>query len=156
MGLLILAGRDDRLRQVLVAHVLQRRQACPAAPRSSRRRSTRRSRPTSPLIEDEISQDETPTAFDAGMGMGLVRPYRWWRHITSDRTFDTQFSEPDSTGRPTRALVTVNATLTGTFNLIVGDTAVGDTARRLVTKPLLDHRTRKLFSCASRGHHRGR
>lgn len=98
------------------------------------------------LIEDEISQDETPTAFDAGMGMGLVRPYRWWRHITSvDRTFDTQFSEPDSTGRPTRALVTVNATLTGTFNLIVGDTAAGDTARRLVTKPLLDHRTRKLL-----------
>ncbi len=98
------------------------------------------------LVEDEISQDETPVQFDAGMGLGLVRPYRWWRHITSvDRTFDTQFSDPDSTGRPMRALVTVNATLLGTFNVLVGDTAAGDTSRRIVSKPLEDHRTRKLL-----------
>ncbi|MBI5170777.1 MAG: hypothetical protein HZA61_14910 [Candidatus Eisenbacteria bacterium] len=98
------------------------------------------------LVEDEVSQDETPVQFDAGMGMGLVRPYRWWRHITSvDRTFDTQFSDPDSTGRPMRALVTVHATLLGTFNVLVGDTAAGDTARRIVSKPLEDHRTRKLL-----------
>lgn len=97
------------------------------------------------LIEDSISQDETPMDFNVGGGLSIVRPYRWWREITNvERTFDTQFSDPDSSGRPTRALVTVNSTLTGSFHLIVGDTAVGDTTRRLVNKPFTDLRVRKL------------
>ncbi len=97
------------------------------------------------LIEDEISQDETPVDLTEGAGMSIVRPYRWWREVRNvDRTFDTQFSDPDSSGRPTRALVTVNSTLTGSFHVIVGDTAAGDTARRLVSKPFTDLRVRKL------------
>lgn len=99
------------------------------------------------LVEDEVSEDETPTDFDASAGgLALVRPYRWWRHITSvNRTFTTEFSDPDSSGRPTRALVTVNSTILGTFNVVAGDTAAGDTTRRLITKPLENHRVRKLL-----------
>lgn len=99
------------------------------------------------LINDELSQDETPSVFDGAPSGGLaaIRPYRWWRHITSvNRTFSTEFSDPDSSGRPRRALVTVNSTLLGTFNIVAGDTAAGDTTHRLVQKPLEDYRIRKL------------
>jgi len=100
------------------------------------------------LIDEEISQDETPMDFNAAPegALAAIRPYRWWRHITSvDRTFSTEFSDPDSSGRPLRAIVTVNARLQGEFNILAGDTAAGDTARRIVRKPLDEQRLRKLY-----------
>lgn len=101
------------------------------------------------VVNEDVFQSDTPMdmggTLEAGGALAAIRPYRWWRHIDSvDRTFTTDFSDPDSLGRPRRAIVTVHKTFLGTFNVIAGDTAVGDTSRRLVTKPLEDRWVRKI------------
>jgi hypothetical protein len=100
-----------------------------------------------PLVEEDVYQSDTPMQLDGGSsGTALVRPLRWWRHIDSNtRTFQTDFSNPDSLGRPTMATVTVRHHLLGTFNLVAGDTAAGDTSRTLIKKPLDDNWVRKLL-----------
>src|SRR5262249_38122939 len=79
-------------------------------------------------------------------GLAAVRPLRFWRTIMSrDRTFGFAFSDTDSTGRPTRAIVTITTHLTGTFHLIAvvpSDTNAADSSRQVLHKPLDETRTR--------------
>ncbi len=100
-----------------------------------------------PLVEEDVYQSNAPMEMAVGgSGMALVRPLHWWRHIESNtRTFQTDFSNPDSLGRPTIATVTLRHHLEGTFNLVAGDTAAGDTSRTLIRKPLDDNWVRRLL-----------
>ena len=70
---------------------------------------------TPQLIEDAVFEtpDQTPLAADSPAGSAaLLHPLRYWRHITDvRRTFEFAFSDTDSTGRPTRVLVTIRKVL---------------------------------------------
>lgn len=102
---------------------------------------------TPQLIEDSVfeSPDQTTIGAEGPAGAAaLIHPLRFWRHITDvRRTFEFAFSDTDSTGRPTRALVTVRKALRGTFN-ILSDLAPDDSIPpdsstvALVRKPLAD------------------
>ncbi len=90
--------------------------------------------------------------------LSAISPLRFWRTITHvERSYDFAFSDPDSSGNPRRATVTVTKVLTGTFNLataVVGpDTAGGDSVV-IIRKPLEDHWVRRLLFI--RVPHRGR
>jgi hypothetical protein len=74
------------------------------------------------LVEDGVYDDEDPASLGSDGGAALLHPLRYWRHITSvQRTFDFAFSDTDSTGRPTRALVTIRKYMHGTFNILNDD-----------------------------------
>jgi len=104
------------------------------------------------LVNEALFADESPIAYDAtpAGSFAAVRPFRWWRVITSDtRTVDVVFSDPDTSGRPTSALVTVHRHLLGDFDLLVPDTTKIDSTThlpefRLVKKPLDDAWERQL------------
>jgi len=73
-------------------------------------------------VDSAALSSDQPTGADA-----LIHPLHYWRRITQvRRTFDFAFSDTDSTGRPTRAIVTIRKYLAGTFN-IAFDTTPGDT-----------------------------
>lgn len=75
---------------------------------------------TPELIEDQVyeSPEETSIGGGAPGSTALIHPLRFWRHITDvRRTFEFAFSDTDSTGRPTRALVTIRKVMRGTFNI---------------------------------------
>ena len=87
------------------------------------------------LDDGGLWSDPSQTSLPSGSGATsasiatAIRPLFFWRHIThADRSFEFAFSDTDSTGRPTRALVTVLRTLSGDFNIVVGDS--GSTAGR--------------------------
>src|SRR5262249_3227697 len=97
------------------------------------------------FVNEDLYQDPQVQAFDASTGFAAIRPLRFWRTIRHvETTFDFDFSAPDSSGRPTRALVTIHRHLTGTFDILAGSPTAGDTTRSLVHKPLDDHWTRKI------------
>lgn len=98
------------------------------------------------LVEEDVYESNTQQTLDqTGTGFALIRPLRFWRVIDNvTRTIDTQFMDPDSTGHPTRALVTVNKRLQGHFNILVGDTTATDTSLDVIHKPLDDHWVRRL------------
>ena len=57
-----------------------------------------------------------PAAGAAG-AQAAIQPLRFWRTITNvTRSFQFAFADTDTTGRPTRAQVTVDKLLTGRFN----------------------------------------
>jgi hypothetical protein len=100
---------------------------------------------------DESSLDATGTA---GAGIeAAIRPLRFWREIRSiDRRFEIAFADTDSTGRPTRALVTIHKQLRGSFNIAAGDPdfvptreVPRDTSVSIVHKRLADHWQRKVL-----------
>lgn len=96
-------------------------------------------------VDEDVFNSSDAMSVDVALGAAAVRPLRFWRVITNvERNVNTEFGEPDSTGRPTLALVTVNRHLTGTFNLLAGSTDPADTTRSLVRKPLEDQWQRKL------------
>jgi hypothetical protein len=122
------------------------------------------------LIEDGIAESADQTTFNSSFGTylsgvsgtSLVRPAGFWRRINHvDRSFEFAFSDTDSTGAPTRALVTIRKTLTGTFNLLAvtpppvdtGTVALGagfppmfaDTSIHIVHKSLEDHWVRQVL-----------
>jgi hypothetical protein len=99
------------------------------------------------------SSDEWTTAESAASGgnqtLEAIRPLRWWRTIRNvERTFEFAFADTDSTGRPTRAIVTVHKKLTGGFHILAGP-AGQDSAPRdslsLIRKPLVDHWVRRIL-----------
>ncbi|MFI5371667.1 MAG: hypothetical protein ACHQ52_08920 [Candidatus Eisenbacteria bacterium] len=102
------------------------------------------------LDDGGLSSDPAQTSLTAGDGAtpasvdAAIRPLFFWRHITrSDRTFEFAFSDTDSTGRPTRALVTVFRNLGGQFNIVVGDSgSMGNGS--VIHKPLVDHWVRRI------------
>lgn len=100
-----------------------------------------------PQLVDEAEYQNSAVSLvtpDGPGGLALIHPIRWFRHIDSvDRTVTTDLTDPDSLGRPTMALVTINKVLKGTLNILASDSAVTDTSR--ISKPLEDHWTRKLL-----------
>jgi hypothetical protein len=107
----------------------------------------------SPEVMDEsvyTSTEETSVA-DGGSGLALIRPLRFWRRIDDvQRRFEFAFADTDSTGRPTTAIVTVHAVISGSFNILAGDPdASTDPATRdsleLVRKRLRDHAVRRVM-----------
>jgi len=94
-------------------------------------------------VEDGLADAPTVASFDGTTGMlAAIQPLRFWRHITHvERTFDVVFNDTVT------ATVTIHKTLTGTFNILVSPTALGnmvsaDSALTVVQKPLEDHWTR--------------
>jgi len=108
----------------------------------------------SPGVMDDgqyASTDETTMngAAPAGSAAAIV-PLRFWRNITHvDTRFEFAFSDTDSTGRPTTAVVTVHRQLTGSFNILVGvpgsDGSPLDSTYQVVRKPLDDHWVRHIL-----------
>jgi hypothetical protein len=96
------------------------------------------------LVDENVYEDNSPTALDTGGGFAAIRPMFWWRTIRSvTRTFDTQFMNPDSLGRPTLAVVSVHRRLQGSFNILVGDSASSPDS--ILRKPLDDRWERRLL-----------
>jgi hypothetical protein len=96
-------------------------------------------------VNEDLFQSQTAQSFDQASGLAAIRPLRFWREITGvESAFDTEFGPPDSTGRPTTALVTIHRHLTGTFNIVAGVVTPEDTSRTLVQKPLDDAWTRRI------------
>lgn len=99
---------------------------------------------------DPVDASSSPSVADGALA--AIQPLRFWRRITDiDRRFTFAFSDTDSTGRPTRAVVTVHRTLRGTFNILAGAfpdanvAASWDTARSVLHKRLLDHGVRRIL-----------
>ena len=96
-------------------------------------------------VNEDLYQSELAQPYDQTAGLAAIQPLRFWRTITGvESVFDTQFGPPDSTGRPTSALVTIHRHLTGTFNVVAGVVTPTDTTRTLVQKPLDDAWTRHI------------
>ena len=97
------------------------------------------------FVDENVYESNDPAQLDpAGPGMAAIRPLFWWRTIRSvTRRFETEFTNPDSTGRPTMAVVTVHRRLLGSFNILVGDSAA--TPDSLLRKRLDDHWVRRLL-----------
>lgn len=107
---------------------------------------------TTNLVDDGLMEAADQALFSATDPQGAftaIRPLRYWRRITSvKRTYEFAFSDTDTTGRPTRAVVTVHKVLTGTFNVAFdatpGDTMAFDTLG-VVHKPLHDLWARRIL-----------
>jgi hypothetical protein len=104
------------------------------------------------VVED--GQFESSEAATVGGGvpgtLAAISPIRFWRTITHvERRFQFVFSDSDSTGRPTTAVVTVNKLLTGTFNILTGvpgtDSVPMDSTLHVIRKPLVDHWVRRVL-----------
>jgi hypothetical protein len=99
------------------------------------------------MVDEDVYQDTSPmgVASDA-TGASAILPLHWWRVIRSvDRSFDTQFSDPDSNGNFRLATVTIHKHLQGSFNILTGDSASADTGLSLIRKPLDDSWVRKIL-----------
>jgi hypothetical protein len=105
------------------------------------------------LVDDGMSEssDAPPPGTFSTSGAGTltaIQPAAWWRTINHvDRTFDFAFSDNDSAGLPTTAVVTINKRIAGTFNILVrdpnGDGGLG--TGHVIQKPLVDHWVRKVM-----------
>ncbi|MGH7741738.1 MAG: hypothetical protein ACRENS_06915 [Candidatus Eiseniibacteriota bacterium] len=106
---------------------------------------------TTALVDDGLMEANDQALFSAAPtgSAAAIKPLRFWRRITSiKRSFDFAVSDTDTTGRPTRAIVTVHKVLSGTFN-IAFDATPNDTMRfdsvATVSKPLNDLWVRKIL-----------
>lgn len=98
---------------------------------------------STPYVEEGEYESNDPSELEPGPGLSAQPRRLWWRTIRSvTRRFDTQFADPDSSGRPTTAFVTVHKRLLGTFNVLMGDSASAPDS--LVRKPLDDRWERRL------------
>ncbi len=102
------------------------------------------------LDDDGLSTAATQGSTTSGSTTGTasleaaIRPLFFWRHITSSqRSFEFAFADTDSTGRPTRATVTVLRRLAGDFDIVVGDSSSLGSGS-VVKKPLVDHWVRRI------------
>lgn len=94
--------------------------------------------------EDEYESNEIAQLDPASPGLSAGRSLFWWRTIRSvTRRFETRFDDPDSTGRPTTAVVTVHKRFLGAFNVLMGDSVSRPDS--LVRKPLDDRWVRHLL-----------
>jgi hypothetical protein len=102
------------------------------------------------LDDGGLSSDPTQTSLTSGGGatpasiQSPIKPLFFWRHITRfDRSFEFAFSDTDSTGRPTRAIITVLRDFGGQFNIVVGDSnSFG--GGNVIHKALVDHWVRRI------------
>ncbi len=103
------------------------------------------------LIED--GQFESPDQGSIGGVPGTIaaiHPLFYWRNIVDvERRFEFAFTDSDSAGRPTTAIVTVHKFLKGSFNIAAGERPEGitrDSANvTIVHKRLADHWVRRLL-----------
>jgi hypothetical protein len=105
----------------------------------------------SQLIDDGFFDTSDQTDLSGSLpganasGTVAIDPLRFWRNITSaTRTFDFAFSDTDSTGRPTVAVVTIHRHFLGTFNIVPADTNGMPDFNNIIHKPLDDHWVRKV------------
>jgi len=80
------------------------------------------------LVEDGMytSEMQAPagSASAPAGSLAAIHPLFFWRQINHDeRTFEFAFSDTDSTGAPTTAVVTVHRLLSGTFNVVAKNPA---------------------------------
>ena len=106
---------------------------------------------TTSLVDDGLMEANDQALFSATNpnATSAIRPLRYWRRITNvRRSFEFAFSDTDTTGRPTRAVVTVHKELSGTFN-VAFDATPADTMQfdtlGVVHKPLHDLWVRKIL-----------
>jgi hypothetical protein len=105
------------------------------------------------MIEDGVAESDEQTRIEGGAPAisgvnAAIRPLFFWRQITGvERRFEFAFSDSDSTGRPTRAVVTIHKHLRGSFNIVAGDpTDEGSpTEGHVVRKRLRDHWVRRVL-----------
>ncbi len=77
---------------------------------------------------------------------GEIHPVFFWRHIRDvERLFEIAFSDTDSTGRPTRAVVTVHKVFRGSFNIVERDPNGLPDEAHVIRKPLVDHWVRRVL-----------
>lgn len=105
----------------------------------------------SQLIDDGLLDSADQTALSGSRpgtqlsGTTAIEPRRFWRTITSaTRSFDFAFSDTDSTGRPTTAVVTIHRHFLGTFNVVPADTNGMPDYNNIIHKPLDDNWVRKV------------
>lgn len=109
------------------------------------------------FINDEVSESSDQTSVEsassaAGAGTASVqttiRPLAFWRTIRSvERRFEFAFSDTDSTGRPTTAVVTVHRHMVGSFNILVADEVPEGSPPQshVIHKPLVDNAVRRIL-----------
>ena len=109
------------------------------------------------LVNDDVSESSgqvalnaaTITGGDQALGaLAAVQPLYFWRDIRSiRRSFDFDFREPDSTGRPAMAVVTIHRHMEGSFNVVVADAVAEGSppASHVIHKPLVDNAVRRLL-----------
>ena len=100
------------------------------------------------LVEDGMYTSETQAPAGSRTApagsLAAIQPIFFWRHIDRiERTFEFAFSDTDSTGQPTTAVVVVHRHLSGTFNVVAE--GGGPSEGTLVKKPLHDHWVRRLL-----------
>jgi hypothetical protein len=104
-------------------------------------------------IEDGLSDSDFQTTLGGGPAglMTAIQPLNFWRTIQQrNRTLEFEFSDPDPSGNPTTAIVTIRKVLIGQFNILVGPLP-GDppppttVARDVIHKPLEDHWVRRVL-----------
>jgi len=108
-------------------------------------------------VDDEVSQSPDQTTLQATATTArartanpatAVRPLTFWRQIRNvERTFEFAFADTDSTGRPTRCVVTVHKHITGSFNLLVSDDVPEGSppSAHVIHKPLVDNAVRRVL-----------
>src|SRR5204863_8330907 len=95
------------------------------------------------LVDDGMYASDTQapagSATSQAGTFAAIRPLFFWRQITRiERSFEFAFSDTDSTGAPTTAVIIVHKRLTGTFNVVARDSG-GDasaTQGRGIEKPV--------------------
>ena len=96
-------------------------------------------------IDEDAYASTDQTEIGGGVGFAAIRPLHFWRTIESvDRRIETVFSNNDSLGRPTTALVTIRKHVLGKFNILAGAIDENDTTRTVLHKPLDDRWVRRL------------
>jgi len=100
------------------------------------------------MVDDGIYGTEGSVSIASNAPIGAdaaITPLTYWRTITKiDRQLEFAFTDPDTTGAPTTAVVTVHRFLSGEFNILTGDVPV-DSTRTVIHKPLHDHWVRRLL-----------
>jgi hypothetical protein len=97
--------------------------------------------------------DQTPSLGRALSTEAPIEPITFSRRFrVTDQQFEYAFSDTDSTGRPTSAILTVHRTLTGKFQILAADTTGGFNDPVRISKPLSEHWVRRLqFTRVSSG-----
>ena len=101
------------------------------------------------VVEDGVSDSQSQSSMDGG-GFAAIHPLNYWRTITRrDRTFEFAFSDTDTTGHPTRAIVTIRTHLVGRLNILAGDPGTDgtpiDSTRHVLHKPIDEVRVRRVL-----------
>ena len=109
-------------------------------------------------VDDELAESADQTSVSAAAAasgdagtLGVetaIRPLTFWRDIRDvERRFEFAFTDTDSTGRPTTAVVTIHKLFRGSFNILVADDVPegSPSEAHVIHKPLADHWVRRLL-----------